>query len=195
MPFSPNSALCWIKVNFSLISFPTPPERISLSLKKLINNAHDQPLGHHLFREAQFLRDANPRISIVVAMSALEVAAKECISKLNPDSSWLVENVPSPDVRKLINEYIPKLLSEKDIGNIFPMPEALDKTIEIGVQIRNKVVHLGRQAPSRETIDEVLSAVQDVIWLLDFCSGHDWALEYVSGNTKNYIKAKIENKG
>ncbi len=184
-----------IRVHFRGISFPTPSRRISLSLKQLINNALDKPLGHQLFTEAQSLRDANSRISIVVAMSALEVAVKECISKLNPDSSWLVENVPSPNVRKLINEYIPKLLSETDIENIFPLPQTLDKTIQIGVSIRNQVVHLGRQAPSRETIDKVLSAVQDVIWLLDFCSGHDWAIGYVSENTKNNIKVKTENKG
>ncbi len=184
-----------IKVYFRAATIQPTPERISLSLKKLVSNAHDQPLGHQLFREAQFLRNTNPRISIVVAISALEVAVKECISKLNPDSNWLVENLPSPDIRKLINEYIPKLLCKTTLEKVLPLPESLNDTIRKGVQIRNKVAHLGRQAPSSESSDKILSAVQDVIWLLDFCSEHDWALEYISKDTRDHIKAKMKNKG
>ncbi len=183
-----------MKVHFKLESISPPPKLISLTLKKLINSSHSQPLGHQLLREAQFLQDTNPRISIVVAISALEIAVKECIAKLNPSSKWLVENLPSPGIRKLINEYIPKLLPKTDIGKAFPLPKSLDDTIRKGVYIRNQVVHLGQQAPKRESIDKILSAVQDVIWLLDVCSGHDWALEYVTKNTTAHIKTKIQNK-
>jgi len=184
-----------IKVYFKATSIPPSPKRISLSLKKLVNIAHDQPLGHQLLREAQFLRNTNPRISIVVAISALEVAVKECISKLNPDSNWLIENLSSPEIRKLINEYMPKLLCKTALGEVLPLPASLDDTIRKGVQIRNQVAHLGRQAPSSESTDKILSAVQDVIWLLDVCSGHDWALEYISENTIDHIKTKTQNKG
>ncbi len=184
-----------VQVHFSAISISSPPENVSLILKKLIKTIHDQPLGHQMLREAQFLRSLNPRISIVVAISALEVAVKECISKLNPDSNWLVENLPSPEVRKLINEYIPKLLCKTTHRDVFPLPESLDKTIEKGVTTRNRIVHLGRQAPSRESTDKMLSAVQDVIWLLDCCCGHDWTLKYMSRSAADHIKSNIKNKG
>ena len=187
-----------VQVHFSAFSIPPPPKNVSLILKKLINTIHNQPLGHQMLREAQFLRSSNPRISIVVAISALEVAVKECISKLNPNSNWLVENLPSPEVRKLINEYIPKLLCKTDHQDVLPLPEDLDKTIRKGVTTRNKIVHLGHQAPSRESTDKMLSAVQDVIWLLDYCCGHDWAFEYMSRNTVEQIQSKSQkraNKG
>ena len=151
-----------------------------------------------MLREAQFIRTSNPRISIVVAISALEVAVKECISKLNPDSNWLVENLPSPEVRRLINEYIPELLSKTNRKNVLPLPEDLNKSIRKGVSARNKIVHLGHPAPSKESTDKLLSAVQDVIWLMDYCSGHDWAFEYMSKNTIEQIKEKskkVGNKG
>lgn len=184
-----------IKIQGHAATILLTPERISLSLKKLINNVQDQPVGHQLFREAQFLRNTNPRISIVVAISALEVAVKECVSKLNPNSNWLVENLPSPDVRKLINEYIPKLLCKTTLERVLPLPKSLNDTIRKGIQIRNQVAHLGRKAPSRESTDEILSAVQDVLWLLDICSEHDWALEYISKDTSNHIKEKMKYKG
>ncbi|WP_289022410.1 hypothetical protein [Desulfobacter postgatei] len=184
-----------IKVEVHAASILQTPQRISLSLKKLINNAEDQPVGHQLYREAQYLRNTNPRISIVVAISALEVAVKECISKLNPNSNWLVENLPSPDVRKLINEYIPKLLCGTTLERVLPLPKDLNDTIRKGVQIRNQVAHLGRKAPSRESINEILSAVQEVLWLLDVCSGHNWAIEYIGNATRDHIKQKMKSKG
>ena len=181
-----------IKVHTHAAAILQAPERISLSIKKLIKSDQDQPSGHQLYREAQFLRNTNPRISIVVAISALEVAVKECISKLNPSSHWLLENLPSPDVRKLINEYIPKLLFETTLGKVLPLPKFLNDTLRKGIQIRNQVAHLGSQAPSRESTDKILSAVQDTLWLLDFCSEHDWAIEYISKDTRDHIKTKID---
>ena len=180
-----------IKIQAHAATILLTPKRISLILKKLINNVQDQPIGHQLFREAQFLRNTNPRISIIVAISALEVAVKEFITKLNPDSNWLLENLPSPDIRKLINEYLAKLLYETTLAGVLPLPKSLDDTIRKGVQIRNQVVHLGRQAPSRGSTDKILSAVQDIIWILDFFSGCEWALGYISEDTRDHIKAKI----
>jgi len=184
-----------IKVEAHAATILQTPGRISLSLKKLINNVQDQPVGHQLLREAQYLRNTNPRISIVVAISALEVAVKECISKLNPNSNWLVENLPSPNVRKLINEYIPKLLCNTTLESVLPLPKYLNDTVRKGVQIRNQVAHLGRKSPSRESTNEILSTVQDVLWLLDICSGHKWALEHISKDTSNHIKEKMKCKG
>ena len=185
-----------VQVHFSAFSIPPPPEKISLTLilKKLINTAHNQPLGHQMMREARSVQSSNPGISIVIAFSALEVAVKECISKLNPDSRWLVENLPSPEARKLINEYIPKLLSNTDRKDMLPLPEELDHTIRKGVATRNKIIHLGQQAPRRDSIDKMLSAIQDVIWLLDYCSGHDWAIEYISNNAKEQIKLNYNKR-
>lgn len=179
-----------IKIDVRATSIPPYPKCISLIIKKLINSSYDQPLGHQLLREAQFIRNTSPRISIVVAISALEVAVKECISKLNPNSNWLVENLPSPDIRKLINDYMPKLLCKTAFEKVLPLPKPLDDIIRKGVEIRNKVAHLGRQAPSSETTDEIFSSVQDLIWLLDFFAGHEWALRYVSKNTIDQIKQK-----
>jgi len=107
-----------VKASFRVTTIPSPPKYVSLSIKKLIKSENEQPVGHQLFREAQYLRTTNPRVSILVAVSALEVAVKECISKLVPDSNWLVENLPSPDVRQLINQYLPKLLIETPLENI-----------------------------------------------------------------------------
>ena len=75
----------------------------------------------------------------------------------------MVENLASPEIRKLINEFIPNLLCKKTFGKLLPLPKSLDDTIRKGVQIRNQVAHLGRQGSSNESTDKILSAVQDVI--------------------------------
>lgn len=44
--------------------------------------------------------------------SALETGIKTHISKLSPDTEWLLENLPSPPIDKIFKNYIP-LLYEK----------------------------------------------------------------------------------
>lgn len=177
-----------------VFSIPPTPQNISLFIKKSIRENQDEPLGHQLFREAIDLQHSNPRVAIVLAISALEVAVKECLSQFVPDSSWIIENIPSPPIRKIINEYLPDILKDKaPARNVFPLPPFLDKSIEKGISKRNKITHLGAKAPNRDQIDKIICAVQDIIWLLDFCSGHDWALENISSDTMDYLRSKMNN--
>ena len=78
---------------------------------------------------------------------------------------------------------------------VFPLTKSLDDSIKKGVTTRNNIVHLGCQAPSMESTDNILSAVQDVLWILDYCCGHDWAFNYISIDAIRQIQSKIKKKG
>ena len=174
-----------IKGAFSIWVPPILPDKIGLKIRQLVESNHDQPKGHLLFCEANSIRGSNPRNALLIAMSALEVAVKECIIKLNPDSQWVVKNMPSPNILQLINEYIPKI--SKNAKSILPLPKMMKEIVLKGVVIRNKIAHIGEQAPKNETQKEIFATIGDLLWILDYCAGHDWALNFISKETRRLI--------
>ncbi len=124
-------------------------------------------------------------------MSSLEVALKSTIGYLLPDSSWLVENLPTPPLVRMLIEYIPKLPVINTInGKALPPPKVICDLIKKGVTIRNSIAHIGGNPPSDETVDEILGAIRDIIWLLDYYCGHKWAYDFISKD----IRAELEQQ-
>ena len=41
---------------------------------------------------------------MILAISSLEIGVKECIFKLVPKSEWIVKNLPSPPILKILKE-------------------------------------------------------------------------------------------
>lgn len=50
--------------------------------------------------------------------------------------------------------------------------------------LRNQVAHANAQPLKSETIESVLLAVRDVLWLMDFYRGHTWAWEHLRDSTR-----------
>ena len=63
-------------------------------------------------------------------------------------------------------------------GRIFPKP--LLVTLDQAVEARNRIVHRGDLPPKDEDTAAILVAANDLLYLLDWFSGHDWALAFVS---------------
>ncbi len=166
-------------------------ESIGEDVKKFVREKKQEPVCHELFREAWEQKISNPRSSLLVGLSALEVAVKTAISSLNPDSTWLVENLPSPPVLKIINDYIPKLSVENKINGKIPrLPKKLDDEIKKAVTIRNSITHIGAKPPSYERLYSMLSAIRDVIWLLEYYRGYAWAYSHISQETRDLFERK-----
>jgi hypothetical protein len=62
-------------------------------------------------------------------------------------------------------------------------------SIKKGVNIRNQVAHAGNVDPSVDDVEEILIGISDVLWLLDYYSGHEWALAFVRPNTRSQLAA------
>ncbi|MDH5651300.1 MAG: hypothetical protein OEZ39_05450 [Gammaproteobacteria bacterium] len=173
------------EARFSMSSTIHITDKIYQEIKFLVGQNYHEPVHHHLFREAWGQRSGNPRSSLLIGLSALEVAIKESIAELIPNASWLVDNIPTPPVTRLLTEYLPTLPVENMIsGRVYPPPpEVIDK-IKKAVSIRNRVAHVGGEPPGSDLLDELLEAIHDTIWLLDYYCGHKWALNHISDITR-----------
>jgi hypothetical protein len=155
-----------------------------VEVENLVHEGRSEPLGHALLREAWQQRVHNLRSAIVVGVAAAEVGVKECIADLVPGARWLVERAPTPPLVDMLREYLPLLPARRRIGDrVKPPPDAILDALKKGVQLRNRVAHVGAASLSYDTVEEVLKAVHDVLWLLDYYRGFKWALDNLTGET------------
>ena len=146
------------------------------------------PLHHDLYREAWEQRYKNPRSSIVIGMAATELSVKRCISDLVPEAEWIATNLPSPPLIRMLNEYFPRLPAQCDFnGCVKPPPKAVLEDLKKGVTIRNQLSHAGTSSPSGDTVEAILLSVHDLLWLVDYYSGHDWAIDFLRPETRNAL--------
>lgn len=161
----------------------------SNDLQKLWENKDlTEPLGHTLLREASILMKESPRSSILIMTAALETAVKMHISKIAPDTAWLMQEIQSPPIFKILRDYIPQI--HKNHGNELNLWENVKpsiKKVQGLIEIRNKVAHTGKIPEDAETVEEYLELVSDFLYLLDVLDGHEWARTLVSDGLRKKL--------
>jgi len=147
-----------------------------------------EPLGHALLREAASVSNESPRSSILIMTAALETAVKMHISKLAPDTAWLMEEIASPPIFKILRDYIPMLHARrgKDVS-YWPLLRPLIGRVQKLIEVRNKVAHTGRIPSDADTIYNNLQLVCDFLYILDVLDGMEWAKTLVSKNVGDLL--------
>lgn len=181
----------WYKMPTGLISLSTSIELVfswssnhQAEIESLIADEANEPLGHELFLEAWQNKSASPRSALIVGIAAAEVGLKECIGKLVPYAQWLVGNMPSPPLDKMISRYLPLLPAKLKIKDaVIKPPKAILTALSRGIEMRNKTTHAGNAAPKEEELKELLLSVRDLLYLLDYYCGSAWALENIRHET------------
>lgn len=130
-----------------------------------------EPIYHDLFREAVGLQKSNHRSSLLIAVTALETCIKKAISSKVDYSEWLINNIPSPPVHKILEDYLPIILEDFKLSN-----EEL-KEINNSITERNKLVHTGSE-PKKESLAKRLKLIKEILYRIDFYLGNEWAIEY-----------------
>lgn len=149
-----------------------------------------EPLGHTILSEAYSQRTNSPRSSLVMGIAAAEIGWKQFVATMLPQTKWLVENVPSPPIEKMLKDLLPLIpVRLKVQGKKVEIPERVVGLLKKGVNLRNKTIHAGDQALSRIALEEILLAVRDLLYLLDLYSGLSWALKNISTETQNNLSA------
>jgi len=159
-------------------------------IRKIIKVVKEEPVYHEMYREAWGQRHSNPRSSLVTGLAALEVATKTAILSLVPKSEWLVENLPSPPVVKILQYYIPSLKALNTIDGVVLPPPSASGVLEIlnkAVSKRNQLIHSGGQPLKGDKLDVTLNAIKDTIWLLDYYLGYEWAYQFISEETRREL--------
>jgi hypothetical protein len=153
-------------------------EGAASELQALLDEEELEPLAHELFREAWSERSTNPRSSLLIGMAALEVGIKQYISACVPDATWFVENSPSPDVVKMLREYLPTLQPPGAGTPLQPFEDALLDVLMTAVTIRNRLAHRGADVAHARLLP-TLRAIRNVLWKLDEARGHAWAAQHL----------------
>jgi hypothetical protein len=139
------------------------------------------PLSRQILVDANTQLGENNRAAIALAVAAVEVGVKEfCATKGNAESeAWLLREMASPPLRRLLRDYTVFFTSRRTTdGRSFPKP--LLVTLDRAIEARNRIVHRGDLPPMDEETAAILVAANDVLYLLDWFAGHDWALAHVS---------------
>jgi hypothetical protein len=155
-------------------------EEAEQALAAIADSGAREPLGREIWHTALGSHTSRQyRTAIVLAVNAVEVGLKQFIASVVPKSEWFVMNAQSPPIYKILKEYLPELPGvDKD-----NLPDKETRSIlHAAVQRRNKMIHVGvdssseKALPDKEESIKVLGAASDLLWLLDYYSGHEWAL-------------------
>jgi len=148
-----------------------------------------QPLYHDLFREAWQNQRENPRSALVMGIAAAETGFKTTLTDLNPSVTWIVENLQSPPLDRMLRDYMSELPARNKInGEVRRPPKSVITTIKQGIELRNKLVHGREESLSSEVVRRTLESVRDLLYLLDYYRGHEWALERLSADVAASLK-------
>jgi hypothetical protein len=152
----------------------------------LDDDALFEPLARQIFLEAVALQEDEPRAAFVLALVAAEVGLKQFAIRETPRPSeqWLLdETAHSPSFRKLLKEYLPRATERRTTdGRI--VPSHLQEALGYATDTRDNIVHRGVDAPGEEKVAEVLAAVNDFLYLLDWLAGHQWAYGWLTTETQ-----------
>jgi hypothetical protein len=129
----------------------------TVMIKQLMETGKAEPIFLELLREANSISYSNLRSAFVIAVSALEVAVKYLIKNHAPITEWLVDEIPSPPIEKIINDFFPKLICG------FTLTDDQKNTLKSVVSIRNKMVHSGQITNERKTLFKMMNFINDFI--------------------------------
>ena len=151
----------------------------------------DEPLAHELFQEAWSQQNNNSKSSLVIGIAAAETGVKHLVLESVPAASWLIENMRSPPMVRILREYLPRLPTRITIGSkVLAPPDWLVEAIEKGVLLRNKIVHGQAVTLKLSTVREILEAVNDLLYYCDLLAGHVWAAHRLSHRFQLYLKGE-----
>jgi hypothetical protein len=146
---------------------PFNSDRVA-EIQELIEEGAKAPFAHTLFREAWEQRNTNPRSALLLGIAAVEVGTKQYLSERVPDARWLLEKLQSPPVAQMLDKYVAPLADTK-------LNRDWRKQLEGGVELRNKVAHVGTTPVPPKELREILLAVRETLWWLDSLRGYEWA--------------------
>jgi hypothetical protein len=121
--------------------------------------------------------------------SALEVAVKSYISNRAPVTEWLVKELPSPPVSKIIRKFIHTLkpVHAASLTNWSEL-KSMFKRLDDLVEARNRLTHRGTLEVTTDQLLELKDDVSDVLFIFDYLNGEPWALNKVRKQTCSALK-------
>ena len=166
------------------------PPGLAAQIAKDIAAADTEPFEHVLLREAWQQRNRNPRSALVIGYAAAEIGVKFFVGELVPSMKKFVADIPSPPLVKILSKYLDTLPAKLKIdGQVKPPPKSIRKAIRQGMDARNSLAHIGIYDLTPDDLESILEAVRDLLYLLDYYRGHEWALDRLRDETRAELMA------
>ena len=146
-----------------------------------VDPSAEEPLAHELLREAKAALTASPRSALLMTATALETGVKTHIAKLVPDARWLLSEMPSPPIHKMLRKYLPELHQKRGtaLANWAKL-KPLFKDAENLAEHRNDLTHTGDMPGEvHAALPKLINSVSDLLYILDVLEGRDWAKQCV----------------
>ena len=148
-----------------------------------------EPVARQILLEAVALYDANPRAALVLAVAAAEIGVRDAAQALAGDrlsEQWLLSRRSAPTIDEFLTGYLPLVthIRTNDEGSTV-VPERLRLHLRDAATLRNKAVHRGQRPPSAAYVSQPVGTVNDLLYLLDWFSGHEWAATRLSSSTRS----------
>jgi hypothetical protein len=173
---------------------PTPGLAVPFAeIEADLHNGVEVPLAWDLYYEALNISKTALRPAFLVAFSAAEIGIKQLGGRRSASERWLLDAIQAPPMDQLLSHYLPKFVelrdNERASTEIECVPKAIRRVLQEAMAKRNKVIHspLGfepQYAPTRKDVTRLMSAVRDLLHLLDWFGGHPWAFDYLSDETR-----------
>jgi len=161
-----------VKIRFGLPFWSTQDDDVCRQVVELAISGTEEPLGRQLFREAWSQKDSRPRSALVIGVAAAEVGFKKLVGSLVPQAQWLVDEIQTPSLSKMLSRFLPTLpVRARFEGYSLRPPKALLRQLDKAVDQRNKLVHAGEPPPRWDELEEMLRAVNDFLWICRRLSG------------------------
>ncbi|MCI0660304.1 MAG: hypothetical protein L0220_04450 [Acidobacteria bacterium] len=169
-----------ISCRMSIEAFSDCSPKLKEEIESLIRTDANEPLGHELFLEAWQNINTNPRSALIIGIAAAEIGFKQCVGKLVPDAKWLITECPSPPLTVMLSRYLPTLPSKLKIQDkVLRPPATIRKALADGIEARNHTIHAGVSPPNGEALEKILLSVRDLLYLLDYYCGFNWAFDNI----------------
>jgi hypothetical protein len=143
------------------------------------------PFARELLREAWLEENKNPRSALVIGVAALETGAKDLIISLVPQAEWLIRNLPSPPVFRMLGEYLPELRANNP--RVLCPSQEIVQEVRKWINRRNELSHGKAADISVEELAKFLLLVSDLLYAGDYARGFDWALELIQPETRQAL--------
>lgn len=148
-------------------------KNLQSTLQRLIDKKAEEPISQKLIRESISTMAKNPKGAFVIAATALEVGVKEFILTMTNENEWLIENLPSPPIVKILSEYIPTICTD------FKLSEDKISKLKTLINRRNKLVHVGEFNLDKSQLLKSINLIYDILILFEIKKGNNWAKCYL----------------
>jgi len=122
-------------------------------------------------------------------LDGAEIGFKKLASELHPQNVWLFEELQSPDLHRMLKDYLPLLPAKLTINGKVFVPKNIRGHVHTAVKTRNKIVHRGVSDFDKTELTYILISIRDLLFLFDYYRGFEWALSNISTlNSKDLFK-------